>query len=192
MHRHPPHSLPDRAPGPSLPGSRSLTPQTFLDVLSTPRTARKADPLDPPVPNSPLSYWPLLTLTPEPAPPLQTPAAMKLAWHCPSQSASQPAPVPCWGVCVLHPGPCHAFPPVCCVRTCKGGKTPQPRPKAPREAACPFCSRVASAKSRDLTSKLRMLLAQHPQGRSSSSVEDKSDICIVPKVTEGGLSGGML
>lgn len=138
MHRHPPHSLPDRAPGPSLPGSRSLTPQTFLDVLSTPCTARKADLLDPPVPNSPLSYWSLLTLTPEPAPPLQTPAATKLAWHCPSQSASQPAPVPCWGVCVLHPGPHHAFPPVCCVRTCEGGEdTPAPS-KSPSRSCLSF------------------------------------------------------
>lgn len=158
MHSHPPHNLTDRAPGPSLPGSRSLAPQTFLDVLSTALTAGKADPPAPPVPNSPA----LLTLTP--SPPLPRRPRQPRSW--PGAAPPQPTPVPCWGVCVLRPRPHHAFPPVCCMRTREGGEdTPAP-PKEPLEKLLVLAAALWLLHSqRDLASELRMLLALHPQGR---------------------------
>lgn len=165
MHSHPPHNLTDRAPGPSLPGSRSLAPQTFLDVLSTALTASQRErlirrPLLFPTPL--LSYQPLLTLTP--SPPLPRRPRQPRSW--PGAAPPQPAPVPCWGVCVLRPRPRHAFPPVCCMRTREGGEdTPAP-PKEPLEKLLVLAAALWLLHSqRDLASELRMLLALHPQGR---------------------------
>lgn len=174
MHSHPPHNLTDRAPGPSLPGSRSLAPQTFLDVLSTALTAGKADPPAPPVPNSPA----LLTLTPSPPLP---------------RRPRQPRSWPHAGVCACC-GPGLAMPsrPCAACGRVRVVKTPRPRPKSPSRSylsllqPCGFCT----VNGTWLRSSGCFLLCILRDG-NSSSVEDKSDACIVPNVTEGGLSGDM-
>lgn len=71
-------------------------------------------------------------------------------------------------------------------------KTPRPRPKSPSRSylsllqPCGFCT----VNGTWLRSSGCFLLCI-PRDGNSSSVEDKSDACIVPNVTEGGLSGDM-
>lgn len=71
-------------------------------------------------------------------------------------------------------------------------KTPRPHPKSPSRSylsllqLCGFCT----VNGTWLRSSGCFLLCI-PRDGNSSSVEDKSDACIVPNVTEGGLSGGM-